>query len=167
VSSSGASSSSAGVGEKDGAALSSWARYLKNKYGARGKEGAGTSTISNSRRLSLGLPLRPENDEDQKNSPASPTSPTQHPLHQVGTRAEHPHHPRGHPTPGAYQVQLARPTPPQLANRMIGVQVLTPIKPIDLWLGLCLCLVLDKSQVRARHQITSRPLLPIDQSVAV
>ncbi|XP_073971070.1 tripartite motif containing protein thin isoform X3 [Rhodnius prolixus] len=77
----GSSSSTSGVGEKDGAALSSWARYLKNKYGARGKEsGAG---VSNSRRLSLGLPLRTDNsDDDQKNSPASPTSPTQHPLHQ-------------------------------------------------------------------------------------
>ncbi|XP_052862640.1 RING finger protein nhl-1 isoform X2 [Anopheles cruzii] len=73
-------------GDKDGAALSSWARYLKNKYGNRstkdGKDGgsstsgAGSSSLSSAssssasasassaaaaaaaRRLSLGLPLR-------------------------------------------------------------------------------------------------------------
>ncbi|KAK6618373.1 hypothetical protein RUM44_002825 [Polyplax serrata] len=80
--------------EKDGAALSSWARYLKNKYGNRGKDGkdssgqspvssSGASTSSlNSRRLSLGLPLRhnsasfESSDDDQKNMLGSPTSPT-------------------------------------------------------------------------------------------
>ncbi|KAL1138212.1 hypothetical protein AAG570_009903 [Ranatra chinensis] len=78
-------------GEKDGAALSSWARYLKNKYGVRGKDGSGAG----GRRLSLGLPLRGEvSDDDQKNSPGSPTSPTQHPLHQgfavnSGTRSQY------------------------------------------------------------------------------
>jgi len=81
-------------GEKDGAALSSWARYLKNKYGNRAKEkegstggsGASASSLSSSssaasRRLSLGLPLRNASvdqttDDDQKNTPTSPTSPT-------------------------------------------------------------------------------------------
>ncbi|PSN52645.1 hypothetical protein C0J52_08819 [Blattella germanica] len=80
----------AGAGtEKDGAALSSWARYLKNKYGnkAGNKEGgsAGGSSSSPSasataaRRLSLGLPLRgsvESSDDDQKNPGGSPTSPT-------------------------------------------------------------------------------------------
>lgn len=68
--------------EKDGAALSSWARYLKSKYGSRGKERdtGGTST-STSRRLSLGLPLRSANelassDDDSKNAAGSPISPT-------------------------------------------------------------------------------------------
>ena len=88
-------SSGGGTGsgtEKDGAALSSWARYLKNKYGnkAGNKEGgsSGTSTSSPSasataaRRLSLGLPLRhnsasiESSDDDQKNPGGSPTSPT-------------------------------------------------------------------------------------------
>ncbi|XP_049958896.1 RING finger protein nhl-1 isoform X1 [Schistocerca serialis cubense] len=88
-------SGASGSGEKDGAALSSWARYLKNKYGNRGKDGkdgasgsgsslasgAGSST-SASRRLSLGLPLRhnsasiESSDDDQKNPAGSPTSPT-------------------------------------------------------------------------------------------
>ncbi|XP_074113806.1 tripartite motif containing protein thin isoform X3 [Cotesia typhae] len=78
--------------EKDGAALSSWARYLKNKYGNRStkdKEPTSTSAISSSstsaasRRLSLGLPLRhagqtsfESSDDDQKNPSGSPTSPT-------------------------------------------------------------------------------------------
>lgn len=69
-------------GEKDGAALSSWARYLKNKYGARGKErDTGSSSSSTARRLSLGLPLRSANelassDDDSKNAAGSPISPT-------------------------------------------------------------------------------------------
>ncbi|XP_049290238.1 RING finger protein nhl-1 isoform X2 [Anopheles funestus] len=78
--------STAAGGDKDGAALSSWARYLKNKYGNRttkdGKDtpsssslsssGVGSSSLSSpsssstssasasaaARRLSLGLPLR-------------------------------------------------------------------------------------------------------------
>ncbi|CAD6208110.1 GSCOCG00010373001-RA-CDS [Cotesia congregata] len=78
--------------EKDGAALSSWARYLKNKYGNRStkdKEPTSTSAIPSSsasaasRRLSLGLPLRhagqtsfESSDDDQKNPSGSPTSPT-------------------------------------------------------------------------------------------
>ncbi|RZB39507.1 RING finger protein nhl-1 [Asbolus verrucosus] len=75
--------------EKDGAALSSWARYLKNKYGNRnsGKDkDSGTSSMSPSsssttaRRLSLGLPLRSStelgsSDDDQKNMQGSPTTP--------------------------------------------------------------------------------------------
>ncbi|XP_055700897.1 RING finger protein nhl-1 isoform X1 [Phlebotomus papatasi] len=77
--------------DKDGAALSSWARYLKNKYGNRStaKETrdpgpSSTSSVSSSsasRRLSLGLPLRQANelassDDDSKNGLGSPTSPT-------------------------------------------------------------------------------------------
>lgn len=90
--------------DKDGAALSSWARYLKNKYGSRttkdstasdrlSSSTAGTSSTSSalassstptssaSRRLSLGLPLRQANeihssDDDSKNGLSSPTSPT-------------------------------------------------------------------------------------------
>lgn len=90
--------------DKDGAALSSWARYLKNKYGNRsskdvpreqpttntpipsssgngGGAGAGSSSSSASRRLSLGLPLRQANDvassdDDSKNAVGSPTTPT-------------------------------------------------------------------------------------------
>ncbi|KAH1003050.1 hypothetical protein HUJ05_010998 [Dendroctonus ponderosae] len=77
--------------EKDGAALSSWARYLKNKYGGRGgakdKEGgaaapsASGSTSAAARRLSLGLPLRSStelasSDDDQKNMQGSPTTHT-------------------------------------------------------------------------------------------
>ncbi|XP_066997579.1 RING finger protein nhl-1 isoform X3 [Anabrus simplex] len=88
-------SSGSGTTEKDGAALSSWARYLKNKYGNRaggkdGKEGSSTSPGAGSasssataaRRLSLGLPLRhnsasvESSDDDQKNPAGSPTSPT-------------------------------------------------------------------------------------------
>jgi tripartite motif-containing protein 71 len=76
--------------EKDGAALSSWARYLKNKYGNRnsGKDkdsSASSMTPSSSssttaRRLSLGLPLRSStelgsSDDDQKNMQGSPTTP--------------------------------------------------------------------------------------------
>lgn len=83
--------STAAGGEKDGAALSSWARYLKNKYGSRttGKDkdsgASGATTASNSsaaaRRLSLGLPLRSStelgsSDDDQKNMQGSPTTPT-------------------------------------------------------------------------------------------
>lgn len=77
--------------EKDGAALSSWARYLKSKYGnrsgAKDKETASSSTAPSSsnsataRRLSLGLPLRSStdlgsSDDDQKNMQGSPTTPT-------------------------------------------------------------------------------------------
>lgn len=79
--------------EKDGAALSSWARYLKSKYGNRSspkdkENAAGTASgqsSSNSsaaaRRLSLGLPLRSStelgsSDDDQKNMQGSPTTPT-------------------------------------------------------------------------------------------
>lgn len=70
------------TGEKDGAALSSWARYLKNKYGSRGKDrDSGGTSSSTSRRLSLGLPLRSANelassDDDSKNAAGSPISPT-------------------------------------------------------------------------------------------
>jgi tripartite motif-containing protein 71 len=84
---------SAAATEKDGAALSSWARYLKNKYGnkAGSKDGAGSGSAASSspsasataaRRLSLGLPLRhnstsvDSSDDDQKNPGGSPTSPT-------------------------------------------------------------------------------------------
>lgn len=76
--------------EKDGAALSSWARYLKNKYGNRssGKDKDTTSSATSpsssssaARRLSLGLPLRSStelgsSDDDQKNMQGSPTTPT-------------------------------------------------------------------------------------------
>ncbi|XP_050310142.1 RING finger protein nhl-1 [Anthonomus grandis grandis] len=82
--------------EKDGAALSSWARYLKNKYGnrsgggAKEKEGGGgggasggasSSSTAAARRLSLGLPLRSStelasSDDDSKNMRGSPTTPT-------------------------------------------------------------------------------------------
>lgn len=79
--------------EKDGAALSSWARYLKNKYGnkAGNKDAGGSASGASSspsasataaRRLSLGLPLRhnsasvESSDDDQKNPGGSPTSPT-------------------------------------------------------------------------------------------
>ncbi|XP_021928085.1 RING finger protein nhl-1 isoform X2 [Zootermopsis nevadensis] len=79
--------------EKDGAALSSWARYLKNKYGnkASNRDGGGSGSGASSspsasataaRRLSLGLPLRhnsasvDSSDDDQKNPGGSPTSPT-------------------------------------------------------------------------------------------
>lgn len=76
--------------EKDGAALSSWARYLKNKYGNRSSaKDKDTSTTASSpsassssaaRRLSLGLPLRSSDvgssDDDQKNMRGSPTTPT-------------------------------------------------------------------------------------------
>lgn len=75
--------------EKDGAALSSWARYLKNKYGNRNsgkdKESSSSSmtpssSSSTARRLSLGLPLRSStelgsSDDDQKNMQGSPTTP--------------------------------------------------------------------------------------------
>ncbi|XP_055619391.1 RING finger protein nhl-1 isoform X2 [Toxorhynchites rutilus septentrionalis] len=87
--------------DKDGAALSSWARYLKNKYGNRNAKDSkdtpsstlsatssslsspSTSASSSSaaaRRLSLGLPLRQtdilSSDDDSKNGVGSPTSPT-------------------------------------------------------------------------------------------
>ncbi|XP_063698687.1 RING finger protein nhl-1 isoform X2 [Culicoides brevitarsis] len=89
----------AGSSGKDGAELSSWARYLKNKYGTRSRESKDTPSASTSdrhggssssssavtptstaRRLSLGLPLRQANDfssdDDSKNAQGSPTSPT-------------------------------------------------------------------------------------------
>ncbi|XP_058837758.1 RING finger protein nhl-1 isoform X1 [Topomyia yanbarensis] len=87
--------------DKDGAALSSWARYLKNKYGNRSTKDSKetpSSSLSNTssslatpstssatssaaaRRLSLGLPLRQtdilSSDDDSKNGVGSPTSPT-------------------------------------------------------------------------------------------
>lgn len=77
--------------EKDGAVLSSWARYLKSKYGnrsgAKDKDAASSSAAPSSsnsataRRLSLGLPLRSStdlgsSDDDQKNMQGSPTTPT-------------------------------------------------------------------------------------------
>jgi len=79
--------------EKDGAALSSWARYLKNKYGnkssnkdsggsASGASSSPSASAAAARRLSLGLPLRhnsasvESSDDDQKNPGGSPTSPT-------------------------------------------------------------------------------------------
>jgi tripartite motif-containing protein 71 len=92
-----------GSGE-DKEALSSWARYLKNKYGSRkepetttsrttapsssySSSAAASSTPSSSassasRRLSLGLPLRQANeihssDDDSKNLLSSLASPTQ------------------------------------------------------------------------------------------
>lgn len=79
---------------QDGAALSSWARYLKNKYGNRTSKdtrdaptvtggsqspSAPSSSSPISRRLSLGLPLRQANeitssDDDSKNVQGSPTA---------------------------------------------------------------------------------------------
>lgn len=92
-----------GGSDGDKEALSSWARYLKNKYGNRKetpREGpnsgstassygssstatttpSSTSASSSSRRLSLGLPLRQANeslDDDSKNLLSSLASPTQ------------------------------------------------------------------------------------------
>nr|CAI5832426.1 unnamed protein product [Callosobruchus analis] len=89
--------SATAAAEKDGAALSSWARYLKNKYGNRGGgskdkdatggsggSSAGAASSSSSaaaRRLSLGLPLRSStdlasSDDDSKNMRGSPTTHT-------------------------------------------------------------------------------------------
>ncbi|XP_022918024.2 RING finger protein nhl-1 [Onthophagus taurus] len=85
--------SAASTTEKDGAALSSWARYLKNKYGNRSsggkdRESSASGAVSPSssssaaaRRLSLGLPLRSStelgsSDDDQKNMQGSPTTHT-------------------------------------------------------------------------------------------
>ncbi|XP_050539543.1 RING finger protein nhl-1 isoform X2 [Daktulosphaira vitifoliae] len=83
--------------EKDGTSLSSWARYLKNKYGNRNKENsakentssssavASSSTPSSSsaaRRISLGVGSRSNStvvdssDDDQKNMQSSPVSRT-------------------------------------------------------------------------------------------
>lgn len=93
--------------------MSSWARYLKNKYGNRttSKDGPSSSTGGSSstaspssssaasaasRRLSLGLPLRQANehnssDDDSKNVQGSPTSPTVAVvgMHQGGTRTNY------------------------------------------------------------------------------
>lgn len=98
------SPSSIASSKQDGEALSSWARYLKNKYGSRTSKDsrdAGTSSATNSisstiasntsRRLSLGLPLRQaseivSSDDDSKNGLSSPTSPTVAPgITGVGT----------------------------------------------------------------------------------
>lgn len=88
------SNANASTDGQDGAALSSWARYLKNKYGNRtskdSREAAAlsapsastptsSSSASTSRRLSLGLPLRQANeitssDDDSKNVQGSPTT---------------------------------------------------------------------------------------------
>lgn len=83
--------------DKDSSALSSWARYLKSKYGTRsttdsprdGITSSGTSSYTSpsssssltpssaaSRRLSLGLPLRQANElhsseDDSKNGQSS------------------------------------------------------------------------------------------------
>ncbi|XP_050539540.1 RING finger protein nhl-1 isoform X1 [Daktulosphaira vitifoliae] len=86
-----------GAAEKDGTSLSSWARYLKNKYGNRNKENsakentssssavASSSTPSSSsaaRRISLGVGSRSNStvvdssDDDQKNMQSSPVSRT-------------------------------------------------------------------------------------------
>lgn len=94
-----------GGSDGDKEALSSWARYLKNKYGSRSTKEPETSRTSApsssysstaassspsstsaassaSRRLSLGLPLRQANelhssDDDSKNLQSSLASPTQ------------------------------------------------------------------------------------------
>ncbi|KAL5289724.1 nhl-1 family protein [Megaselia abdita] len=88
--------------KQDGEALSSWARYLKNKYGNRtgkdsrdsGASSAGSAMSvgpTTARRLSLGLPLRQtsevaSSDDDSKNGLGSPTSPTVAPgIAGVGT----------------------------------------------------------------------------------
>lgn len=93
-----ATTGTAGDTDKDGQALSSWARYLKNKYGNRSAKdarepsattsaalhatGTSSSPSATARRLSLGLPLRQANemassdDSDSKNGLGSPTSPT-------------------------------------------------------------------------------------------
>ncbi|XP_050433247.1 RING finger protein nhl-1 isoform X2 [Adelges cooleyi] len=91
--------SSSGPGDKDGGSLSSWARYLKNKYGNRSKDNAAkdngpssssgaasasspSGSSSASRRLSMGLGSRSNStvadssDDDQKNMQSSPTSRT-------------------------------------------------------------------------------------------
>ncbi|KAI5710754.1 hypothetical protein M8J75_011215 [Diaphorina citri] len=81
---SGYSSNASAGGEKDGAALSSWARYLKSKYGNRGKEGAGPSssgtasgTSTPSRRSSLHSRHGDESDDESKNMYGSPNDPIQ------------------------------------------------------------------------------------------
>lgn len=93
-----------GGSDGDKEALSSWARYLKNKYGNRTTKDTPTTssstasssyspsstsvsstTPSTARRLSLGLPLRQANelhssDDDSKNLQSSLVSPTQPPA---------------------------------------------------------------------------------------
>lgn len=94
-----------GGSDGDKEALSSWARYLKNKYGNRSTKDAPPTTSSTpsssytpsssvsstptstatARRLSLGLPLRQANelhssDDDSKNLQSSLASPTQPPA---------------------------------------------------------------------------------------
>ncbi|KAL1462936.1 hypothetical protein WDU94_014735 [Cyamophila willieti] len=77
------SNASAGGGEKDGAALSSWARYLKSKYGNRGKDGAGSSSSGTAtgatptRRSSLHSRHGDDSDEESKNMYGSPNDPIQ------------------------------------------------------------------------------------------
>jgi len=63
--------------------LSSWAKYLKNKYGGRGAASAaqGASRESEDRRSRLGLPSRYDNDQS-KNSKGSPAPTPQQALAQ-------------------------------------------------------------------------------------
>lgn len=97
--------STTGETDKDGQALSSWARYLKNKYGNRTSKdsrdpsstmssastttaaasspssSSSSATASAARRLSLGLPLRQANEvsvasDDDQNSKNGQGSPT-------------------------------------------------------------------------------------------
>uniref|UniRef100_A0A8D9BRK9 RING finger protein nhl-1 n=1 Tax=Cacopsylla melanoneura TaxID=428564 RepID=A0A8D9BRK9_9HEMI len=75
--------STTGSGEKDGAALSSWARYLKSKYGNRGKDGAGSSSSGTAtsatptRRSSLHSRHGDDSDDESKNLYGSPNVPIQ------------------------------------------------------------------------------------------
>jgi tripartite motif-containing protein 71 len=83
------SSPDRGGSDGDKEALSSWARYLKNKYGNRSTNSPSSTSVSSTpstttaRRLSLGLPLRQANelshssDDDSKNLQSSLASPTQ------------------------------------------------------------------------------------------
>lgn len=80
-----------GAGEKDGAALSSWARYLKSKYGNRGKEAAGSSpagTSTPARRSSVHS-RQDDSDDESKNLYGSPNVPTATtaPAAQTGKRS--------------------------------------------------------------------------------
>lgn len=103
------SSPDRGGSDGDKEALSSWARYLKNKYGNRSTKDTPATTSSTAsssyspsstsvsstpstttaRRLSLGLPLRQANelshssDDDSKNLQSSLASPTQPQAQQV------------------------------------------------------------------------------------
>uniref|UniRef100_A0A8D9BW06 RING finger protein nhl-1 n=2 Tax=Cacopsylla melanoneura TaxID=428564 RepID=A0A8D9BW06_9HEMI len=79
----GYSSNASAGGEKDGAALSSWARYLKSKYGNRGKDGAGSSSSGTAtsatptRRSSLHSRHGDDSDDESKNLYGSPNVPIQ------------------------------------------------------------------------------------------